>query len=275
MEHNPHLGNLEEFIKNNKRLVHSVCQKYIPWMNRNQSFGEYDDLVSVGMLGLLRAYEKFDPTAFFTPDGKGVKFSTYGVPMIEGEIRRMMRDHNNGAKFSRSYKEAYARIVKLDRELLYTDVATIVARFQQLVDKAIAEGRTEEEYRRYILTVEDAERALEFHSMSKTDHLDKVVFNNMGMDEEITLRDQLGCTVDYERQLSLDIFLDSLSDMHRTIMHKHIYGGFTQSEIGKFMGISQVQVSRIITKVMESARKYGEQGLPKPKETVRFSKRAV
>jgi RNA polymerase sporulation-specific sigma factor len=92
---------LEDQVEENKRLVYYVAKKFI---KRAQFLKvEFDDLASEGMIGLIKAIRKFD-------SNYGVKFSTYAVPVIEGQIRRFLRDSNPGLKFSRMAKEISIKI---------------------------------------------------------------------------------------------------------------------------------------------------------------------
>lgn len=103
MEKNPHLpGSAEEFIKNNMGLAQKEAWKWIRWVKGHEQIKmDKDDLLGIAYIGLLNAYRRFDPSKFKGPDGEGVKFSTYAVPMIKGEILREIRDRGNTIRKSR------------------------------------------------------------------------------------------------------------------------------------------------------------------------------
>ena len=95
-------GTASDFIENNMALAQSIAWKYVPYVQQSENIKfDKDDLLSIAYLGLVKAYQKFDPTRFVGLDG-GVKFSTYAVPVIKGEIRRWIRDHGCTIRKSRN-----------------------------------------------------------------------------------------------------------------------------------------------------------------------------
>ena len=233
---NSHLGDMNEFLEDNMRLVHSVAKKFIKAIMQNPSIGDYDDLVSLGTIGLMKAYQKFDPAYGEGLDGKGIKFSTYGVPMIFGEIRRHLRDHDTTLKFGRNYKSAYYKIYGVDPELFFS-------------------ADTKDIMERTGLSEDDVKKAMEYFTYNHVASLD--VPTNDGESKLILLGDTVGYDVDYDTSIVLDEFLSTLSPAHQKVFR--MSKTLTQSEIGKKMGLSQVQISRILQSIEQKAIRYGEQ----------------
>lgn len=104
MKQNPHIpGNPEEFIENNMGLAHDVGFKFFLYTQKDERIKyDQDDINSIAYIGLIKAYNKFDPAKFKNQDGEPVKFSTYAVPTIYGEIMRQVRDHGYTIKKHRS-----------------------------------------------------------------------------------------------------------------------------------------------------------------------------
>src|SRR5699024_8478088 len=212
----------DELVEKNVRLVWSVVQRF---MNRGY---EPEDLFQIGSIGLLKAIDKFDLSF-------GVKFSTYAVPMIIGEIQRFIRDDGT-VKVSRTLKELgnKIRITKEELTKKYSRSPTI---------KEIAttlDISTEE--------VAQAQDAIKYpHSIYET------VYENGG--EPITLLDQL---TDSNQQwfdhLSLKEAIESLTERERLIVYLRYYKDKTQSEVANRLGISQVQVSRLEKKILEELK---------------------
>ena len=227
MVDNPHLpGSRDEFIRENLRLVHKVASKYkLHAVRATGVLIDYDDLYSIGSIGLIKAYNNYDPTKFENV----TRFSTYAVPMIVGEIKRYIRDSNPGPKFSRPAKESYAKIVKYDlvRESP-EDISRALDMSLDLVKMGLAYGR-------YVYT----------RSMNE------VVFENNG--DPVTLEDTVADHVDFHISLELKELLSSQDP--RSVKCLLMYNeGYTQAEIGETMGISQVQVGRLIKRVLEKLR---------------------
>lgn len=178
---------------------------------------EFDDLFQIGMIGMLKAYEKYDPAQFENVN----KFSTYGIPMIHGEIRRFLRDFNP-IKVSRRYKEILRKMKQ--EEMLELPVQEIAARLG-VSEKAVHE-------------------ALKLRNLQLTS-MDEEILNSDR--KVITLHDQVPVSADYTGVL-IHEFLEMLSERERTIIELRSWGA-TQMEIAEVVGIGQVQVSRILTKM--------------------------
>ena len=217
----------DKFIQGNLRLVLSVIQRF---SNRGEN---PDDLFQVGCIGLIKALDNFDTS-------HGVKFSTYAVPMIIGEIRRYLRD-NNSIRVSRSmrdlaYKSLQAREVlasRLQREPTVTEIA------QELDAKR-----------------EDVVMALE--SIQEPVSLFEPVFHDDG--DALYVMDQVQDTkntdVKWIENLSLSEAMKKLAPRERYILNMRFFEGKTQMEVAKEISISQAQVSRLEKNALKYMRKY-------------------
>jgi RNA polymerase sporulation-specific sigma factor len=230
--HNEHLGDFDTFIKSNEKLVYKICNKYKGLMGSNRSVGEYEDFVNVATIGLIKAYRKFDPTRGVGVDGKGLRFSTYGVPMMIGEIQRHIRDNNAGVRFSRSDKEAFYKVLHADM---------IGEEHPEIMKKLNMTAAEVQKYENFFLNQ---------HPI----RLDETIHENDG--DPITLNDQIGVLVDFDTKLQVQDFVSTLPDRLKRCYTLQCQD-LTQFEIGKRMGISQVQVSRIIAKIYILAEQYG------------------
>ena len=217
----------DKFIQGNLRLVLSVIQRF---SNRGEN---PDDLFQVGCIGLIKALDNFDTS-------HGVKFSTYAVPMIIGEILRYLRD-NNSIRVSRSmrdlaYKSLQARenlASQLQREPTVTEIA------------AALDARRE-----------DVVMALE--SIQEPVSLFEPVFHDDG--DAIYVMDQVQDTkntdVKWIENLSLSEAMKKLTPRERHILNMRFFEGKTQMEVAKEISISQAQVSRLEKNALKYMRKY-------------------
>lgn len=205
----------QKMIQGNLRLVLSVVQKF---SGRGENM---DDLFQVGCIGLIKAIDNFDP-------GQGVRFSTYGVPMIVGEIRRFLRD-NNAVRVSRSVR----------------DVAYKAMQAKEALQKALGrEPRMAEIAERLGLPQSTVTLALE--SVVDPVSLYEPVYSD-GSDP-IYVMDQIGDPSGEDSWISSIMFRDTvkaLTDREKKIMALRYLAGKTQVEVAKEIGISQAQVSRL------------------------------
>ncbi len=205
----------QKMISGNLRLVLSVVQRFA---GRGEN---PDDLFQVGCIGLIKAIDNFDPKL-------GLRFSTYGQPMIVGEIRRFLRD-NNAVRVSRSvrdvaYKAMQAREQlqkKLGREPSVPEIAECVKLSERTVTLAL-------------------------ESVVEPISLYEPIFNDGG--DTIFVMDQLGESGGEESWISeiqLRDTVEKLSDREKKIMALRYLAGKTQMEVAREIGISQAQVSRL------------------------------
>ena len=217
----------DKFIQGNLRLVLSVIQRF---SNRGEN---PDDLFQVGCIGLIKALDNFDTS-------HGVKFSTYAVPMIIGEIRRYLRD-NNSIRVSRSM-----------RDLAYKSLQARESLASQLQrEPTVTEIAAELDARR-----EDVVMALE--SIQEPVSLFEPVFHDDG--DAIYVMDQVQDTkntdVKWIENLSLSEAMKKLSPRERHILDMRFFEGKTQMEVAKEISISQAQVSRLEKNALKYMRKY-------------------
>ena len=217
----------DEFVKGNLRLVLSVIQRF---NNRGE---HVDDLFQIGCIGLIKAINNFDLE-------QGVKFSTYAVPMIIGEIRRYLRD-NNPVRVSRSLRDLAYKVLQTRAELSAENNHEA-----SIEDIAIKLG----------VKVEDIVFALE--SIQDPISLFEPVYNDGG--DAIYVMDQLSDTrVDDQNWLeiiALNQALGHLNEREKNILYLRFFRGKTQMEVADEIGISQAQVSRLEKSALCNIRKH-------------------
>ena len=219
----------ELYIKGNLRLVLSVIQRF------SGSSENIDDLFQIGCIGLIKAINNFDVT-------QQVKFSTYAVPMIIGEIKRYLRD-NNSIRVSRSrrdtaYKAIYAK--------------------EELTKKNQKEPTIMEIASEIGINKEDIVLALD--AIQSPMSLYDPVYSEGG--DTLYVMDQISdkkCSEDnWVQDLVLSNAIKRLSDREKQIITLRFYEGKTQMEVAEEVGISQAQVSRLEKNALKSMRKYLE-----------------
>src|SRR5690606_6570704 len=213
----------ERLVNNNIRLVWSVVQRFL-----NRGY-EADDLFQIGCIGLLKAVDKFDLQY-------DVKFSTYAVPMIIGEIQRFLRD-DGSVKVSRSVKELANKVRKVSDELSKT-----LGRLPTVREVAEALGVSPED----IITAQEAGKP--------PSSIHETVYENEG--DPITLMDQIAdeSGEQWFDRLALSEAIESLGERERLIVYLRYYRDQTQSEVASRLGISQVQVSRLEKKILQTIK---------------------
>ncbi|MBQ7776153.1 MAG: SigF/SigG family RNA polymerase sporulation sigma factor [Lachnospiraceae bacterium] len=219
----------EVLIENNLGLVHAIVHRFI---GRGV---EPEDLFQIGSIGLMKAIDHFDLSY-------DVKFSTYAVPLITGEIKRFLRD-DGIVKISRSIKEQSLK-VSLVR--------------QRLQGKLGREPTMEELAEESGLSVEEIVLATE--ADCRVESIYASVYQNDG--SEIALVDVLG-KEDEEKEALLNRMLlqqlmEELNETENTLIRMRYFQEKTQVEVAKHMGISQVQVSRLEKKILLSMRRRAE-----------------
>ena len=215
----------DEMINGNLRLVLSVIQRFV---GRGEN---PDDLFQVGVIGLIKAIDNFDPRL-------DVRFSTYGVPMIIGEIRRYLRD-NNAVRVARSMRDTAYRAMQIK---------------EQLTARNNREPTVEEIARMMDVPKETVVLALE--AVVEPVSLYEPVFTD-GSDT-VYVMDQIGDKSDdstWLEELSLKEAIAGLSDREKRILTLRFFRGKTQMEVASEIGISQAQVSRIEKNALNSIKK--------------------
>ena len=211
----------EELISGNLRLVLSVVQKF---SNRGEN---PDDLFQVGCIGLMKAIDNFNPEL-------DVRFSTYGVPMIVGEIRRFLRD-NNAIRVSRSMRDMAYRAMQAKENFIH---------------EFGREPTIEEIAKKLDCKKEEVVLALE--SVVDPVSLYEPVYSDGG--DTIFVMDQVGDSNDdrdWLEEISLRDAIRSLGEREKKILTLRFLAGRTQTEVAQEIGISQAQVSRLEKSALE------------------------
>ncbi len=214
----------EKLINGNLRLVLSVIQRFTGRCDSP------DDLFQVGCIGLIKAIDNFDLS-------QGVQFSTYGVPMIIGEIRRFLRD-NNSVRVSRSMRDTAYHAMQIKEEF---------------INENNREPTVEEIAEKMHLPVRQVVIALE--AVVEPVSLYEPVYSDSG--DTIFVVDQLGDSnseCDWIDEISIKEAIKKLSDREKQILHKRFMVGRTQTEVAEEIGISQAQVSRLEKAAMDKLR---------------------
>lgn len=219
----------EVLIEKNLGLVHAIVRRFI---GRGV---ETEDLFQIGTIGLIKAIDNFDLSF-------DVKFSTYAVPLITGEIKRFLRD-DGIVKVSRTIKEQGQKL-----KLLRQSMQVQLGREPTLQELVAESGYTMEE----IVMATEAD--------CKVESIYTSVYQNDG--NQVALVDMLG-KEDTEKEellnkMLLQQLISNLNEKETLLIRMRYFQDKTQTEVAKCMGISQVQVSRLEKKILLSMRKYAE-----------------
>ena len=215
----------EEFIRGNLRLVLSVIQRF------TQRGENLDDLFQVGCIGLIKSIDNFDIS-------QNVRFSTYAVPMIIGEIRRYLRD-NNAIRISRSVRDTAYRAMQVK---------------ERLTTEKLRDPTVEEIARELDLPKEEVVMALE--AIVDPVSLYEPVYSDGG--DTIYVMDQVGDHNDDKNwldEIALKEAIRSLSNREKRILNLRFFKGMTQVEVSNEIGISQAQVSRLEKGALDRIKK--------------------
>lgn len=208
-------ASFNEFFKNNIRLVYSLLKRY------DIKKSEYEDVLQEAKYGLCLAMKKYDFKY-------GVNFSTYAVPIILGEIRRYFRE-NYAIKVTRSIKELSSKISTFLISNPTYNIENLMEEFNESKERIIEAISL----KNYILSLDE----------TMYDNDDETLINNVS-NEDMSLFDRT----------SLSLALDKLDKKEKLIMELRYYGGYSQVEVSKRLNISQVQVSRMETKILNKLR---------------------
>lgn len=215
----------ELLVNGNLKLVLSILKKYV------SKTDNLDDLFQIGCIGLLKAIDNFDLS-------HEVKFSTYAVPMILGEIRRYIRD-NNSIRISRSLKDIAYKTLKVKEEIF---------------NKTGKEPTNEEVAK--ILNTDLYEVILALESLKEPISMYEPIYNDGG--DTIYLYDQLEdkkSNEDLSVKLSIENAINDLSEREQYILDERFIIGKTQMEIANELNISQAQVSRLESSAIKQLKK--------------------
>ncbi len=215
----------ETFAICNIRLVLSIIKRF------PSAKVSADDLFQAGMIGLLKSIDNFDVTL-------GVRFSTYAVPMIMGEVKRVIRG-NNSLRVSRSIRDTAYRVLQARTEIETEkdDIATLA----EIADK---------------LNIEEKEVVYALDAISDPVSLYDPVYSKSG--DDLLLMDQIGDEKNTDERWTENVALESavakLSEREKTILYMRYYEGKTQTEISSEIGLSQAQVSRLEKNALKSVK---------------------
>lgn len=213
------LLNREEFIKENLGLVHSICHRFT---GRGI---DYDDLYQAGCMGLIKAVDAFDYD-------RGFAFSTYAVPVIMGEVRRLFRD-GGAVKVSRSVKELHLKILKANDIL------------QQKFNREPTVSEISDYLRVDITDVSEAMCALQATvslTVENDDGVGEIDLPVIDNQEEINNR------------ILIEVAAQNLNEKERTILQYRYFYMYTQSKTAKLLNMTQVQVSRAEKRILLKMR---------------------
>ena len=218
----------QKYIEGNLRLVLSVIKRFAS-SNENA-----DDLFQIGCVGLIKAIDNFDSSL-------NVKFSTYAVPMIIGEIRRFLRDNSSPIRVSRSIKDTAYKVISMRDQMTKENAAepTIEA-------LAKAMDITPEEI---IMALEAIQSPMSLYEPIYTDGGDTLYV----MDQ---ISDKKNKEETWVEHLSLRDAMKHLTKRENEIITLRFYEGKTQMEVADLVGISQAQVSRLEKNALHSMRSY-------------------
>lgn len=205
----------DKLIKGNLRLVLSVIQRFT---GRGE---DVDDLFQIGVVGLIKAIDNFDLT-------KEVRFSTYCVPMITGELRRHLRDYSH-VKVSRSLRDLAYKAIQAKERLMLRNQR------EPSIDEIARE-----------LNEKRADIVIALESISDPVSLYEPVYTDS--DDTLYIMDQIGDRNDVESwmdELTIRDAISQLGDRERNIIYLRFMRGKTQTEVANEIGISQAQVSRL------------------------------
>lgn len=209
----------DKMITDNIGLVHAVANRF-----RGRG-ADYDDLFQSGCVGLVKAVDNFD-------ESKGFAFSTYAVPVIMGEIRRIFRD-GGAIKVSRTLKEKAIKAQSIRDKFIRRELREpTVSEMAQLMD-------CEEEEVAEILNVITP----------------MVSLNSAGEDGELTIDIPVDESDELFNKLSVDQLMTHLDDTEKSLVDMRYFKGYTQSKTAELLGVSQVQISRKEKAILLKLRK--------------------
>jgi len=214
-----------QLVEGNLRLVLSVVQKFA---NRGEN---PDDLFQVGCIGLMKAIDNFDIS-------QNVRFSTYAVPMIIGEIRRYLRD-NNSIRVSRSMRDTAYKAMQTKEELINRDLK------EPTVEQIAKE-----------MGINKAQVVTALEAIVEPMSLYDPVYSDSG--DTIYVMDQIGdksSDTDWIEEIAIKEAVERLDAREKRILSLRFFNGKTQMEVSKEIGISQAQVSRLEKSALDRIKK--------------------
>ena len=217
----------QQFVRGNLRLVLSVIQKF---NNRGENI---DDLFQIGCIGLIKAIDNFDLS-------QNVRFSTYAVPMIIGEIRRYLRD-NNPIRVSRSLKDIAYKALQVREKLVRSNAK------EPTVSEIAKELGLEVES--VVMALDAIQDPISLFDPVYQDNGDAIFVMDQVQDKKDTDENWL-------QEIALKEAIKKLNSREKLVLDLRFYKGRTQIEVADEIGISQAQVSRIEKNALKNMRKY-------------------
>ncbi len=215
----------EQLVTKNLGLVWAVARRFV-----GRGY-DIEDLYQIGCIGLMKCIDKFDLSY-------DVKFSTYAVPMISGEIKRFLRD-DGIIKVSRTLKETAYKVKRVREEMIH---------------QTGIEPKLEEISKRLEIDMEEIVASLEANVEVESIH--KTIYENNG--NAIFLIDKLAVEEDEKESvinhMLIDALMQTLNDIEKKIIQMRYYENKTQTEIAQVIGVSQVQISRMEKKILLKMR---------------------
>lgn len=219
-------GNQEvmtKLITENSNLIWSIVTRF-----KDRGY-EIEDLYQIGCIGFIKSIKRFDSNF-------EVKLSTYAVPYILGEVKRFLRD-DGPVKISRSIKELSYRIKIVQKEF---------------INRKGRDAKVEELSKLLKVSKEDILIAID--SSNSVESIDR----NLNDSDDLTLMDKLKSNVDEEKEIinriTIKSLMDKLDEKSKKIIMLRYFRGKTQSQVARLMGVSQVQVSRMEKKILNSMK---------------------
>lgn len=211
----------EKFIEDYKNLIHMVCKKIKPRIENNPVF-DYDDIFSIGMLGLLKAAKKYNPE-------KGYEFSTYAVHLIWGEIMNQLREKGDSIRFPRAIKEDAVKIINAN--LLDEDEKVIMKKLNMSRKRVI--------------------NAFSYIHRRTAASFSEVVHEQRG--NAVTLGETVGIEIDFDTPIELELAFKHLTPKESRII-KLLNIGVSQGKIGNELGVSQAEISRSYRRALKKLK---------------------
>jgi|GEM_PF-490048 len=249
MQYNPDIGvDVETFIEQHQGLVHHVCKRFFP-----PDHPLYEEIVQIGMISLMKVYQNYSKS-------HNTMISTYAVPFISGHIKAYLRDHGEyGVRIPRSTRNVLHCILEYD---LYDKSP------EEILEKVKEHYATKKSPYNY--TLDHVMEALAFHSKTAVVSLSTTIHE--GDRDDLFLEDALGIDEEFEELADWKLFLDKYVNERERKLLLLAQKGLTQMEIGERLGISQVQVSRILHRLYKRYRAFLEGEPIPPKESRRQRK---
>lgn len=217
--YNPHLGYEADVLRDYKKAVYSIANKYRGCLN---SGIDYEDLISIGTIGLIEAFRNYDPGRF---NGKVTSFSTYAFPMIKWSIQRFLRDKRYSVRVPRSIQSKLTMVRKRGWE-------------QETPEDIVKMSGWK------LSEVLEVKQHLDGWTITS---LDQAVTTSDKNDDSLTLLDLMPSTADFSGA-DVQEFISCLEPVEKTVLRLRIEG-LSQSDIAKQVGVSQVQISRRLSQI--------------------------